>query len=97
ALASPRGDVPVMRPIIATFARPGGANAFASWVERELGVATRAGTVSAYGEAHDGYRLIVAWVADEQELDARDMARDIGAILHDAPIGARQDRRDAEG
>ena len=78
-----------MRPIIATFAKPERAVAFSSWLEHHLGVAVRAGTVSAYGEVYDGHRLVVAWVADEHELDARDMARDAGAVLHDAPVSAR--------
>jgi hypothetical protein len=45
--------------------------------------------VSAYGEIHDGDRIVVAWVADEDESDAREMARDDGAVLHDAPFGAK--------
>jgi hypothetical protein len=67
-----------MRPVIATFARSERARAYGSWLEHHLGVSVRTGTVSAYGEVHDGHRLVVAWVADEHEIDARDMARDAG-------------------
>ena len=80
-----------MRPVIATFARPERAKAFASWIEHHLGVPTRSGTVTARGEVHDGHRVIMAWVPDEQAIDAGDMARDAGAVLHDAPIGAIPD------
>jgi hypothetical protein len=45
--------------------------------------------VAAFGEPHDGHRLLVAWVPDDREDEVRAMVTDGGGTLHPQPPGTR--------
>lgn len=48
-------------------------------------------TVAAYQEPYDGHTVIVVWVADDREEEARDLLLESGAVLHPQPWVTRAD------
>lgn len=81
-----------MRAIIATFSTVAWALSYAASLRRVLDVGAQDQTVAAYGEAHDGHRLVVAWVPDDREVEARDLAREAGGMVHEPAMGAAPPR-----
>ncbi|CAN5780408.1 hypothetical protein BH23CHL8_BH23CHL8_30570 [soil metagenome] len=85
-------DWPHMRAVIATFETKDWARSYVASLRCDLDVSAQGQTVAAYGEAHDGHPLVVAWVPDDREVEARALVREAGGIIHEASLGADPSR-----
>lgn len=87
-----------MKPVVATFTELDRAASAAERLHGALALPAAdvsMATTAAYGEPYDGHTLVVAWVPDNLEEDARGIVSAAGGELHPQPWASPDGRQNA--